>query len=777
MSSQFGKISAIGAVFVAIACATAANAASVEPYAYQHLQAEAAKRGAAPVVVNLAALSMTELGDTGKTFALGALRERLLGELGDEVVSDGLVDSGVGQISLFVTEKGLAKLRTSSNAISFWPGRSGPLVRHRLLPGFRAAEAELARTGSVAISVSLRNESIAYRLNRDGSVSYEIAPRAADEHRERVGRLVSALQQRQAKQPGAAFGTSSNMALAILNAPSKPFSAVVDWRALLALPHSAEVAQIELVGYVDDRPQVLDPDALDAAKRSGVADVILSVQSPMSLTGLSAAEHGSMKRANGLAFASMLADSGSVHSFQDMSEFGVIAAQLTMQQLERLYANRDRRLLGVMLNKPLGTAALATSTAQMNLPAYRNVDSASYPEALFPDAGYRGAYPSSSPPGDIGARDPASPHVPINIIVYDTGVQRSHPMLAGKVVFEACFGSNADLVAPNGQITQYRSVCLNQVSPIGPEGGDSPLNNQPGYGNPSPLGMDCVNSAPANVACSHGTHVAGIAAGDDLGTQIRRRGVAPSARVIAVQVFSYDNARIQAPQFFAVDLLRGLQAAANAMNQSIVNNDYVVNMSLGGGQYAAPCTAGPAPFAQVPPHPTMDAFVTAVETLRLRGVPVVAGTGNDAGRAAIAFPACIPGVVKVVAAVNDAAGNTLAAYSNLPNPSTIGNEIVLMAPGGLSAAQFPVVSAWIAPLQQYSGIAGTSMAAPHVAGLYALVKAGFKKLNIKKPDGTEHNLQDVTNWIIGSASTPLQFNVAAQGQSADIRTFRRVRLP
>ena len=70
------------------------------------------------------------------------------------------------------------------------------------------------------------------------------------------------------------------------------------------------------------------------------------------------------------------------------------------------------------------------------------------------------------------------------------------------------------------------------------------------------------------------------------------------------------------------------------------------------------------------------------------------------------------------------------------------------------------------------------MAAPHVSGLYALVKAGFKKLDIKKIDGvTPHDLQDVEAWIINRANTPIPFNIAPPGQPADIRTYRRVRLP
>ena len=157
---------------------------------------------------------------------------------------------------------------------------------------------------------------------------------------------------------------------------------------------------------------------------------------------------------------------------------------------------------------------------------------------------------------------------------------------------------------------------------------------------------------------------------------------------------------------------------------------------------------------------------------------MVAATGNEGRRNEISFPACVPGVVKVLAAANDAGGSGLAGYSNLPNPTAIGNELVFLAPGGLSLTQFPVVAAWIDPAVQYRGNAGTSMAAPHVSGLYALVKAGFKKLNVMKANGvTPHDLQDVNAWIVGSASAPLTFNVAPAGQPAGFRTYRRVRLP
>lgn len=221
---------------------------------------------------------------------------------------------------------------------------------------------------------------------------------------ERATRLVGHFRSRIASDARPAFVALAGLAPASAGAPGQPLSVQVDKRALQALALNPEVLRIEPAGYVDARPQVLDQEALEVAQRDGSAELLLTLRTSMPLVGLSGAEHKKMKAANARAFSSLLASLGPVQGYRDLSEFGVVAVRLTPAQIQRLHAASDQRLLGTSLNRPMGTVALATSTAQMNLPNYWNSDAASYPPTTYPDAGFRGAYPSV-----LG--NPASPHI------------------------------------------------------------------------------------------------------------------------------------------------------------------------------------------------------------------------------------------------------------------------------------------------------------------------------------------------------------------------------
>jgi subtilisin len=130
------------------------------------------------------------------------------------------------------------------------------------------------------------------------------------------------------------------------------------------------------------------------------------------------------------------------------------------------------------------------------------------------------------------------------VAILDSGVDSSHPFLAGKVVLEACYSG-----APPGSTP----LCPGgQTAVVGP-------------------GAAAPCSFPG---CDHGTHVAGIAAGNGPNFS----GIAKDARIIAAQVFSYD------PLFDAITSSESdIQSALDYVRAIAAANKVVaVNMSFGG---------------------------------------------------------------------------------------------------------------------------------------------------------------------------------------------------
>lgn len=105
------------------------------------------------------------------------------------------------------------------------------------------------------------------------------------------------------------------------------------------------------------------------------------------------------------------------------------------------------------------------------------------------------------------------------ITILDTGVDKTHGFLAGKVISEACYSTTYEpdrttLLCPGGTETAAQR---------------SPLQSDTG------VGVPCTLSG-----CYHGTHVADIAAGNGslAAPPVPFSGVAKDARLIAIQVFS-----------------------------------------------------------------------------------------------------------------------------------------------------------------------------------------------------------------------------------------------
>jgi subtilisin len=251
------------------------------------------------------------------------------------------------------------------------------------------------------------------------------------------------------------------------------------------------------------------------------------------------------------------------------------------------------------------------------------------------------------------------------VAVLDTGVDRTHPFLGGKIVAEACFSGNAN--CPNGTTTQFGAGAA-----------------------------QFCTYAPSD--CDHGTHVAGIA----VGRGATFSGVARGAGLLPIQVFS----RVTDPNFcgspnpcagsFTSDQIAGLQHVFNLRNTF---NFASANMSLGGGQFGGPCDGSNA------------AIKAAIDNLRSVGIATAIASGNDGLPNALSAPACVSSAVSVGSTDDGSSGTVADRVSFFTNTASF---LSLLAPGRF-------INSSIAG-GGFANFQGTSMAAPHVAGAWAVLK-------------------------------------------------------
>lgn len=186
----------------------------------------------------------------------------------------------------------------------------------------------------------------------------------------------------------------------------------------------------------------------------------------------------------------------------------------------------------------------------------------------------------------------------------------------------------------------------------------------------------------------HGTHVAGTIAA--INNSIGVVGVAPGAKVAAVRVLNRRGSGSYADIIAGVDYVGSVGKAGD-----------VANMSLGGG--------------------ASDALDTAVKNAAAKGVVFALAAGNESTSATTKSPARANGPnVYTVSAVNK--DDVWASFSNYGNP-----PIDWAAPG------VSILSTWLNG--GYNTISGTSMATPHVAGLYLLGTVKGDRFAINDPDG------------------------------------------
>lgn len=250
-----------------------------------------------------------------------------------------------------------------------------------------------------------------------------------------------------------------------------------------------------------------------------------------------------------------------------------------------------------------------------------------------------------------------------------------------------------------------------------------------------------TDEGPGSGTDWHGTHVAGIAAAlANNGKGVV--GVAPNASIEPIRVMDAsggDDADLVAA------ILWGSGAGSGGAKKTNAHPADVLNLSLGSeAKYNISCPKN---------------IQTAINAAVAKGTAVVVAAGNDSAALVRSYPANCKNIIRVAASGND---GMLAYYSNYGStdfPATIS------APGGSASDSYDsddghwILSTWnssskkaTASKASYVDMIGTSMAAPHVAGVIALLRSVKPSLSVA----------DMTNLITAHA-TPLSCSTTRCG--------------
>lgn len=305
------------------------------------------------------------------------------------------------------------------------------------------------------------------------------------------------------------------------------------------------------------------------------------------------------------------------------------------------------------------------------------------------------------------------------IAVIDGGINVAHPALAGKNIGDACFantfGTTTIAQCPSGQTPQ--------------------------------ISAGAASYCPADsTRCDHGTHVASIAVGND-GANF---GIARGAKLVPIDVFSLVTDPAECSPDPAPCVLTDSLAVLNALdyvNEHAVGLGIVaVNLSIGGASRDGYCDDDPRK--------------SVIDMLRQKGVAVAVAASNGGLTGKITTPACISSAV-AVGSIDG--GTTVSSFSNFA--ATL--DFVapgLSVPGAKGSGS------------GYGTRSGTSMAAPQVAGAFAILRQAFPTLSIDTLEGAlKQTGTPVTRLDSGITVASLQIGPALDKlQGLNRRLFNNV---
>jgi subtilisin family serine protease len=317
------------------------------------------------------------------------------------------------------------------------------------------------------------------------------------------------------------------------------------------------------------------------------------------------------------------------------------------------------------------------------------------------------------------------------IAILDTGIENQHPYLLQKVKYEACFQDH--------EIDDEEN-CSN-----GDTGKDS--------------GLPCNEKYSG---CFHGTFMAGIATGNGDNLKNPNNGIAKNADIFSLQVFSIkknERAQTTEAEFSqALDLVHVYNILRKILKliplppfelQQMAS----VNLSFGSGLFTSSCDGASV----------LSDIQTDIWELRYTyGVPTVISAGNgintsSIGGNGVASPSCLSDAFTIGATTNGLASNTtLTNFSNGAN-----GLIDISAPGDLTYSS--ILKSRFTPNQGILG--GTSGAAAHVSGAFALINQVFPNDNFTLEDKFK---------VLNDVATPFNYTTFAGIIRSPIPPFNQI---
>ena len=209
----------------------------------------------------------------------------------------------------------------------------------------------------------------------------------------------------------------------------------------------------------------------------------------------------------------------------------------------------------------------------------------------------------------------------------------------------------------------------------------------------------CGADAEASESNWHGTHVAGSIAAI-MNNKRGIVGVAPSTKILPVRALGmcggYDSDIADAMVWAAGGTVEGVPANSNPAK--------IINLSLG-GEGTCPAT-----------------YSKAIAEVNKRGAILVVAAGNDGQDASKVAPANCGGSIVVGATDQEGKRSDFSNYGKLVDVSAPGSSIMSTVDLGTT----------VSTGAGYTEYDGTSMAAPQVAGVIALMKSVDPSLNAER---------------------------------------------